>query len=165
MIFCTTVHLIEIQQKYLQERKKKSNSVTSSRMYTVNVTMFLQVAGKDQASTRYKVLQSTLILFRKNILQYCCRMLRHWLTFPEEFRFFSCIQSDDSTSVLKKEKITILAYDGLFINTRTHQNSIYQLALANLKWKLQVALYKLSINTGSMHCNIVKFHTKISDWL
>ena len=54
-----TVHLIEIQQKYLQERKKKSNSVTSSRMYTVNVTMFLQVAGKDQASTRYKVLQST----------------------------------------------------------------------------------------------------------
>ena len=35
-------------------------------MYTVNVTMFLQVAGKDQASTRYKVLQSTLILFRKN---------------------------------------------------------------------------------------------------
>ena len=28
-------------------------------MYTVNVTMFLQVAGKDQASTRYKVLQST----------------------------------------------------------------------------------------------------------
>lgn len=66
MIFCMTVHLIEIQQKYLQERKKKSNSVTSSRMYTVNVTMFLQVAGKDQASTRYKVLQSTLILFRKN---------------------------------------------------------------------------------------------------
>ena len=51
MIFCMTVHLIEIQQKYLQERKKKSNSVTSSRMYTVNVTMFLQVAGKDQAST------------------------------------------------------------------------------------------------------------------
>ena len=48
-------------------------------MYTeyVNMMMFLQVGGKDHTNTRYKVLQSNWLLFRKNL----AILLQNILTF------------------------------------------------------------------------------------